>query len=761
MEVLKVQKGQVVAKKNDKVNEWYFIQEGSVIQKYAFTEVTLEKNNIVGILENDRFICDYIAAEDTILAIYPCENSEDLKHILCEEQRVRRYFLKSAIQQRHKMLQLYADLDLKCRQFHSVVETLYNDYKTICSQYDLEEQAFSKMDYFHSLEMVHKAEQWEINNSNSLVNGFLDAYLDLMEQDDSLCVGAIMEASAQMRRVTQGVSEMASYLLYNKDLLMSESGKDIFQLFFDLAIRAGLNHEDLDQIHKKVKLLIELVKKLNIYDQKVVEYRWKEYQSYDFGTNGLEEVASIGVLDDEDEYEDDEEESEDCLEHILTYAELDETQIEEIRNKITEYRDLPDISSTDDEAYRIRKQLAPIFYDVYYKVFMKVMNDEDEPTPIIEMFLNFGFMDVQMVGEDNANALYDLTEHLDMCNSEHVYTMYEWLKAIYEGRKEPSKNEFDMDYAQYLADMLKSKKINDVQLKQLQGNRDMKVKYEIQNMFTSGNRATYGKISTFCPILGEYDLINSVEKMLVTAGKLEEVINKVRKVDFSVFYREVMFSDPDKGINHESIMKEVIPDIILMPNAGTKAMMWQETAGVKRDTPARFMFPVFTAVDLEDMMIETIGRYRWEICRKIQGVHWNDIREKSLTAEYCDYIQFYRKNFELSADAKEKVKNALFRAKNNYREVFVKDYQNWIKYESRGSYRLNKVAREILMQYCPFAKELRADLKANPMYQELLNRYDIQCSKKIKRIAAVYEKYKKAGGVMNADLRDNLMYYQM
>ena len=339
--------------------------------------------------------------------------------------------------------------------------------------------------------------------------------------------------------------------------------------------------------------------------------------------------------------------------------------------------------STDDEAYRIRKQLTPVFYDVYYKVFMRAMQEEGQITPILEMFLNFGFMDVQMVGEDNANALYDLTEHLDLCNSEHVYTMYEWLKAIYEGRKEPSKNEFDLDYSQYLLENLKTKKITEAQMKQLQDNRELKVKYEIQNMFTSGNRATYGKITTFCPILGEYDLINSVEKMLVTAERLEGVINQIRKIDFSVFYREVLFSDPDKGINHENIMKEVLPDIILMPNAGTKAMMWQETAGVKRDTSARFMFPVFTAVDLEDMMIETMGRYRWEICRKIQGVHWNDIREKSLTAEYCDYMQFYRKNFELSADAKEKLKNALFRAKNNYREVFVKDYLRTLRKRKR------------------------------------------------------------------------------
>ena len=50
------------------------------------------------------------------------------------------------------------------------------------------------------------------------------------------------------------------------------------------------------------------------------------------------------------------------------------------------------------------------------------------------------------------------------------------------------------------------------------------------------------KLTTFCPILGEYDLINSVEKMLVTAERLEEVINQIRKIDFSVFLqRSIIF----------------------------------------------------------------------------------------------------------------------------------------------------------------------------------------------------------------------------
>ena len=208
-------------------------------------------------------------------------------------------------------------------------------------------------------------------------------------------------------------------------------------------------------------------------------------------------------------------------------------------------------------------------------------------------------------------------------------------------------------------------------------------------------------------------------------------------------------------------MKEILPDIILMPNAGSRAMMWQETAGAKRDTPGRFIFPILTVADIGDMMVETAGRYRWEICRKIQGMRWNDVREKSLTSEYCDYIQFYRKNRDLSTDAKEKIKNALTRAKNNYREVFVKDYQNWIKYESVGSFRLNKVARDIIFRYCPFAKSIREELVANPMYHDMFSRYEILNERKLHRVEMFLDKYQKAGGEITRELEDNLEFYKL
>lgn len=754
---VKVQKGQIIAKQKDMVKRWYIILEGSVIQRNSYARITLGREAVIGISESERYLCDYIAGQDTVLAAFTYDSPDDLKSVIKGQASMRGILLKAALNQRQMLLKTYSGFYRLAKQFHSFVENTYNDYTTLCTQYQLEGQSFPRIDNFKPLEMVHRAESWEVNNSASLMEGYLDEYLRLMQKDDSLCIGAIMEASYQTRRVTQGLIEIVDYLKYNQDILLSGSENDIFGLFYEFAIAVQESGGDTKQITERLDQIAEVIRTLNIYDETLLAGRFAEYKQHDF-TSAKGQIKTAGESAGAEEEED---AAEDCLAHILSYAGYQESEIEDIRSGIRKYQDLPDLFSTDDVTYKLRKKLTQIFYDAYYKVFIHAMKDEEEITPILEMFLNFGFMDVQLAGEENANVLYDLTEHLELCNSSHVYTIFEWLKSIYRGKNEPSKNEFDLDYNGYLNELKKNGKITAEQVKEFAGKNDLKVKFEIQNMFTSGNRATYGKLSTFCPILCEHDLINSIDKMLVTAQRIEAALDKIRKTDFSVFYRETMFSDPEHGINREMIMKEVMPDIILMPNAGTRSMMWQETAGVKRDTSARFMFPIFTAVDIDDMMVETVGRFRWEICRRIQGVHWNDIRDKSLTAEYCDYIQFYRKNHELSADAKEKIKSALLRGRNNYREVFVKDYQNWIKYESRGSFRLNKVAREILVNYCPFSKAIREELKVNPMYQNALTRYDIQTAKKVQRIQGVYDKYQKAGGKLNTELVENLEFYQL
>lgn len=757
MEIVEFEHDMVIARKNDKVKCWYLIQQGSVLQKMEFSEIRLEKNSIIGFLERDIYLCDYIALEDTSLVAINCETSENLKRTLSGKEKIRNIFLRAAVIQRHNLLKLYTELSEKANEFHSLVENLYYDYRLFCGKYKIETQNFSRMELFKPLVMQHKAEKWEVNNSISIVRKYMQEYLQLMEKDDSLTVGVIMEAAAQMRRFTLGINELESYLTYNKDILLSENELDLYRLYFDLSIEMYAKKYDIEPITEALGRITQSAEKFQIYNSRLIRRRIKEYEEYDYSGESRNALTADGsvrriemnVLE------------EDCLSHILEYAGYQNTEIDELSERIKKYFNLPDLLSTDKETYALRKKISADFYEIYYKVFIKAVEDESTLTPILEMFLNFGFMDTSFVGEDRVKELYDLCAHLDICHSRHIYTIYEWLKQIYKGKKETSKNEYDANYPAVLAEQYKEKSITKEEMEKRLGDPRLRVEFEINNMFSMINKLTYGRITTFCPILNGSDLINSIDKMLITAEKLENAMNEIRMIDYSIFYREVPFSDKDHGIANDRIVKEILPDIILMPNVGIRSMMWQETATTKTDTPGRFMFPIFTSADLPDLMMVAMGRFHWEICRKIEGMRWNDLREKSLTAEYCNYLQFYKKNSELSPDAKEKVKNVMQNVKNNYREVFVRDYINWIKFEARGSYRLNKVARDILVRHIPFNKSIRDGMRNNPFYQLSMTRFENELTRKQQHYAGVLVKYEKAGGKYMKDLQETAQYYDM
>lgn len=769
MAVMELKSNQRFIRRGDKVKEVYIILKGSVKQITRNDEFILENGCIIGMMESaaGAFLCDYVAREDTVLVSYPYRKPEDYKVIFYSQPQYAYAFVHAAIIQCQNLLNRYIKVNQSAREFYLFCMEKYQDYQTMCSEMGVEQKNFSRIEFFNPMTLKDKVSQWEIEYNLSIAQRQPEALRNFYESKPELCIGEILHASKLMCTAVSNMETMIEYLQNNQDILLNDNRNDLLELFFDLAKEGAARSRDIVPVHQKVQEMQDYIEKPGLLEAGKVTERFQEYKVFDFdnyssavseseqGEDLPKETLEVEVPDNDTNILE-----EDCLQYILNYAEYSEKDAKEVKDYIKQFRLLPDKLSTDDDVRRLRKQIGNVYYDIYTKAFFRSMK-EKKVSPIMHMFFSFGFMDVSVLGEENATALYDLIERIYQCKSAHVYTMYEWLKAVYEGEKEPSKNEFDLNYAESLHEMRKTKKITEAEEKQLLEDPDKRVRYEIDNMFKSTNRATYGKISTFCPILCEHDIINSLSNMLVTAKKVENALDAVREIDFSIFYREVVFSDPAHDVNRDSIMKEILPDIILMPNAGSKAMMWQETAGVRRDTPGRFIFPILTVADIGDMMVETAGRYRWEICRKIQGMRWNDVREKSLTSEYCDYIQFYRKNRDLSTDAKEKMKNALARAKNNYREVFVKDYQNWIKYESVGSFRLNKIARDIVFRYCPFAKSIREELVANPMYHDMFSRYEILNERKIHRVEMFFDKYQKAGGEITRELEENMEFYRL
>ena len=222
------------------------------------------------------------------------------------------------------------------------------------------------------------------------------------------------------------------------------------------------------------------------------------------------------------------------------------------------------------------------------------------------------------------------------------------------------------------------------------------------------------------PILYKDEIYGHLDRLYLSKKQICDEIIELEKKDFTIFQREVLYTNPELKIDKEYVIKRVYPDVILTPVYGTASSMWQEITGKKRDTPGRFIFPVIAEGELDKLVTKAFGRFHWEYCRCEQGASWNNIQYKSLTSEYMDYIQYYRKNHDLTEEKREKIKAQILKARNNSREIFLIDYELWIYYESKAALKLNKVARLILAAYCPFNKEIREMLKSNAAFADAL-----------------------------------------
>jgi hypothetical protein len=318
-----------------------------------------------------------------------------------------------------------------------------------------------------------------------------------------------------------------------------------------------------------------------------------------------------------------------------------------------------------------------------------------------------------------------------------------------------------LDYRGFVLEERKSGNIPESEMQNWMNDQEQKVIFEINNFFKSANRTTSGKMTSFCPVLTKEDFVAEPMRLMITQTKLMEAMAKIEEVDFGIFLREGYFTDMEAGVKSEAYLKRVEPDIILLPNVGMRAMMWQECGGIKVDSPGRFVFPMFTIDDIDKMMVYCCGAFRWEICRKEQGARWNDISSECLTSDFYDYFTFYRKNKDLTTENKEKVKTLLKSSRNNMREAFTKQYNIWVNFEAQGSIRLNKAERNIFNKYCTFSKPYRAKVSSHPMFEQALSRHEIKQSQALHHLKTIIDKVEKNDGVVPDEVKQGMEYLKM
>ena len=447
----------------------------------------------------------------------------------------------------------------------------------------------------------------------------------------------------------------------------------------------------------------------------------------------------------------------DSFEQITAFGNYGE-KAADFKALLERFAAIGDKSSTDDESRKIRKGITDHFYNLYLQVFLNSIEAQTVPKAV-DLFLNYGFISEKLLHEDQINEILSIRDpHVNEPCS--VYTMREWLMLIYNGRKQPSRNDMGQDYTDVLREMKKSGTIDEAQEKELLNNAEHKVEHEIRSVMVPASRIVNGQLLVFVPILYAEAFVGSVTRQAITSARINKAFSDVRTIDYSAFYREALYTDPARGIEREYEMKEVLPVIIMYPTVGQNVIMWQEITGRKRDSEGRFFTPSFSFVSLNDMFIKAFGQFRWALCKTIQGTNWNNIQVRSLTAEYSDYIQFYKKNRELSDERKEKLKLQIQHGRNNLREIFTMDYETWIKTESTGAMRLNKVAREMLATYCPFAAELRANLTRQIAFEDAFARNVRERTKKVHELELRYKALENKGVVLPDELKNTMEFYK-
>lgn len=715
-------------------NIFYIIADGSVTARVRGHEITIKKGDIVGIFDITMPVhtCRYTAAENCSLIPYAFENTDALLALLDRNSDLRKLFILSFCR---NIVYLIRDCQSSYKESISLskyIEQTISEYHNICHSIGLSGRILPFMDNIQQLD------------SDDVPDFYIEEYYTAMRKiiaesatviPSGFVYGFLNKSRDDINHMLALSDKYAEYLRTYSEYLLNEDQLDIYDIYCDIFLRAQNNGVAVTSIDSAITAIVDKMRTIPQINQqllakRVFEFRSKTAQARQKGPMSKEDAAireelnnSVGI--------------------ILTYADTVDTTASEFKVLIEQFKKIQDRNSTDKQTDTIRRQLTKMFYILYSEVVQVSLKTDKVPT-IIKMFLNFGYMDPALCGYDNAIELYKITENYHGLKEEGIYTFYEWIREIYEGRKQPSRNEFEQDYVAYIRNLKRERKIDKETEAQMLDDNMGKVMYELQNVFPQVNKVTFGRIFSYCPILMEENILKSFDDSLMTPRKVLDTFRKILAIDYSAFYHEILFEDSKAGLK-ESVQIDIRPDVILMPNAGTKGILWQEIEGMYRTTPGRMMISTIHTENIDKTFVRMTGEFRWEMCKRTMGARWNDFASHSLTSDYCSYAQFFNKNRDLSFDAKEKIKELLKRCKNNYKEMFVRDYIVFIQNESTGSSRLNKVVRGILFRYCPFSKEICQNLQGNGAFMDYLDKYRIRKSQYLHHLNQVLLKYQNLG----------------
>ena len=758
MSELIVKSGETITTAGQSINRLWIIKSGRVRVECAGGSYELGAGDVIGICEVflEVHFLSYVALENTAVFAYPIANVESVGSVLNSNADIARIFIRSCIRQITKLIYSYRTEQVRCNAIFDSLKACYNIYVNLAQYVGIELERNKGIEELEAYTNNEELDFWLSGYYEGLNRVYAGENYKMLIDEPDISVGMLRKGCLDARKSVQLSGDRYHFVKKCLNYYFLEEEGGLFDKLLAVFERFSADANIKNNFLNKMNIIVYEAAKFPMSSSNKISERIKQcaesLKRLRTNTTVAEDMAQESVEPDfmEDLYE--------SLDTILDFADIVGTERRTFRLNINKLNALEDKNAIDDEAMALKREITDKFYQIYSEVFFKSLGKEIPPA--VRMFLYFGYIDEGLAGKRYTRELYNLSEELKTNNPANsgVYTFYDWLLAIYRGEKKPCRNEFDVDFSEYVRELKNAKKITPKEAESLMEDGEARVGFELDNIFKTANKITFGRISAFCPVFFEGNILKDIKDCIVKPGSIRRKLNAVKSVDYSAFYRETLALSDGDIMAREHIHVEKLPDFILMPNAGVRGIMWQEIEGKVRTTPGRMFLSILHMEDLQTTIIRMTGEFRWELCKRVQGMRWNDVTDPSLTSLYCDYVQFYRKNNSLSPDMKEKVKLSLQRCRNSFKEMFVQDYITYILYEGNGSPRLNKVARQILFEFCPLDAEGIERLSKNPTYMELIKQKQFKLEQKLQRYEGLERKCLKEIGSIPESLTKEINF---
>ncbi len=752
--------GTVLYQKGDAVDSIGLLVKGRVELTADGVCMVLGSGNFLGICDvaTGTHAFTYTIKDDAVVYVLPVKGTASVENLLRMKQEYcgllvtsLNYFIVE-LNKRMKQLQgenqkLYDFMKQKYLLCDEVGKALGIEIETKNSLEKITKYSLSETELSDKLEYYLQSGALPMEAQKKYFSG--SAYISFFHyQEQCQVVHSLMKAC---EFYGDGLYKFFRGMILDEDSLFQAIGRLALGLL-DKGVHNPLVDRAVDEIVEKIneteRFLVEKIGMTISLDRERMERLYFALLSGESAaTEEMEELDAPGV-----EY------LYNSLEQITEYAPVHLKVKSEFIQQVETFMAMRDKFEKTPEAMALRKQLTANFFELYEAILYRSFEDADMPLAV-RLFLDYGFVSEKLLTEEELSLLVALRpEKYSEENGCHVYTMRKWLKAIYDGVKDTSKNEYDMDFGEHLRQQVKEHRIDKREMADQLADKEKRMHFECQNLFRYADRVVSGNISAFVPILCSDGIYNNIKNAYLTEAKINRAIKRVEDIDYSIFYRDRIASFEKLGVPKATVIDRITPDVILFPIYGKNCIMWQDITGKRRTTKGRLLMPILFERELDVDVVKLLANFRWEKCRTDMGNRWNDFRYPSLTSEYTDYLQFYRKNSELSQERKTKIRAQLQQCNNKHKEVFARDYVDWIQREANGAMKLSRVARNIMFTYCPLANEVYKGLEGQTVYAEAAKKYIRENHAERKSVELMIYKFERDGVEVPEEIRKTLEY---